>query len=356
MKYRGVVYDVGLRFTKEALSVDPFSRGLVEHDIRAIADTLHANAVRIEGEDIDRLVTATQVAHACGLTVFFNPWKMNADADETRVYLAEAAKAAEQLRNDGVDIVFVTGCEYTIFSDGIYPGSTYMERGMWLGAQMQGAAFGAPAALPDPLPEKAKLLNKALKSFAETIRADFQGQLTYSAGAWEDVDWGLFDLVGVDYYRRGETDQEYVTGLDHYRHGKPLAVMEVGCCAYEGAGALGDAGFAVLQGTNPDGTGIWRDGVAPTRSEREQADYVGRQLELLSGAGVDAVFIFNFSFPAMRTGEGQRDLDRANFALVKTYPEDDPRSKAMPPWEPKEAFHRVADFYRREAEAAKRAG
>src|SRR5690348_3757246 len=114
MKYRGVVYDVGLKFTEDVLSVDPFSRELVEHDMRAIADTLHANAVRIEGEDIGRLVTATQVAHACGLSVFFNPWKMNADADETRAYLAEAAQAAERLRNEGVDIVFVAGCEYTI--------------------------------------------------------------------------------------------------------------------------------------------------------------------------------------------------------------------------------------------------
>ncbi|MEU6087113.1 hypothetical protein ABZ865_09925 [Streptomyces sp. NPDC047085] len=352
MKYRGVVYDVGLRFTPEALSVDPFSRELVEHDMRAIADTLHANAVRIEGEDIDRLVTATQIAHACGLTVFFNPWKMNANVDATVAYLAEAAKAAEQLRSDGVDLVFVTGCEYTIFSEGIYPGSSWAERGMWMATQLGGAPSGPPASFPDPMPEKAKLLNKALKSFAETVRAGFHGPVTYSAGAWEDVDWSLFDLVGVDYYRRGETDEDYVGGLDFHRHGKPLAVMEVGCCAYEGAGAFGDGGFAVLQGANPDGTAIWRDGVAPVRSEREQADYVGRQLELLNAAGVDAVFVFCFSFPAMRTGEGDRDLDRANFALVKTYPEDDPRSKAMPPWEPKEAFHRAAEFFRREAQTA----
>lgn len=31
------------------------------------------NAVRIEGEDIDRLVLAAREAHAAGLKVFFNP-------------------------------------------------------------------------------------------------------------------------------------------------------------------------------------------------------------------------------------------------------------------------------------------
>jgi hypothetical protein len=127
--------------------------------------------------------------------------------------------------------------------------------------------------------------------------------------------------------------------------------MEVGCCAYEGAAARGDGGFALLQGANPDGSGIFEGGVVPTRSEREQADYVGTQLELLANADVHAVFVYVFSFPSLRTGEGAKDLDMMCFSLVKTFPDQDPRSKAMPPWAPKEAFHRVADFFRRHATA-----
>lgn len=357
MKYRGVVYDVGLRFQEASLSVEPFSPQLVAHDMRAIATSLHANAVRIEGEDISRLATAARAAHAAGLTVFFNPWKMNAGVDETRAYLTEAAQVAETLRTEGegIDIVFVAGCEYTIFSKGVFPGDSFNERAAWFGTQL--ASGGGPNAsahdVPEAVREKAPRLNEVLRSFVEAVRASFGGPLTYSGGTWELVEWdGMFDMVGIDYYRRGETEEEYVAGLQRHRvGGKPLVVMEVGCCAYEGAAVRGDGGFILLKGMNPDGSGIFQDDVVPTRSEREQADYIGTQLGLLANADVYAVFVYVFSFPCMRAGEGAKDFDMMSFSLVKTFPDHDPRSKAMPPWAPKKSFHRVADFFRSHATA-----
>lgn len=343
MKYRGVVYDVGLRFGDQGLSVEAFDPILVEHDMRVIAKDMHANAVRIEGEEIHRLESAARAAHSMGLTVFFNPWKMNEGVDGTRAYFEDAAEIAEQLRNEGVDIVFVAGCEYTIFSKGIFPGESFNERAMWLGAQFPGGHMTRD--VPQALRDKSVELNKALRSFANAIRAKFGGLLTYSAGTWELVDWDIFDIVGIDYYRRGETEEEYVAGLESHRFGKPLAVMEVGCCAYEGAADRGDGGFMLLKSTNPDGSGVFEGGVVPTRSEREQADYLGTQLSLLAAADVHAVFVFVFSFPCMRKGEGPSDLDMMCFSLVKYFPEGDPKSNAMPPWTPKESFHRVADFF-----------
>lgn len=321
MKYRGVVYDVGLRFGDQGFSVEPFDPILVEHDMRVIANDMHANAVRIEGEEIHRLESAAQAAHSMGLTVFFNPWKMN----------------------EGVDIVFVAGCEYTIFSKGVFPGESFYERAMWLGTQFPGGHMTRD--VPQVLRDKSVELNKVLRSFVKVIRAKFGGLLTYSAGTWELVDWDIFDIVGIDYYRRGEAEEEYVAGLEHYRFGKPLAVMEVGCCAYEGAAGRGDGGFMLLKSTNPDGSGVFEGGVVPTRSEREQADYLGTQLNLLAAADVHAVFVYVFSFPCMRRGEGPSDLDMMCFSLVKYFPDGDPRSNAMPPWTPKESFHRVADFF-----------
>jgi hypothetical protein len=123
--------------------------------------------------------------------------------------------------------------------------------------------------------------------------------------------------------------------------------MEFGCCAYEGAAARGAGGFMLLEGTNSDGTGIFQDNVVPTRNEREQADYIGTQLSLLESAGVHAAFVYVFSFPVLRAGVGAKDLDMMSYSMVKTWPDDDPRSKLMPPWEAKEAFYRVAQCFER---------
>lgn len=342
MKYRGVVYDVGLKFT-DRFSVEPFIPAQAEYDMRVIANDMHANAVRIEGEEISRLEVATRAAHSAGLTVFFNPWKMNEDIDGTRAYYKEAAKTAERLRREGVDLVFVAGCEYTIFGKGVFPGDSFNDRAAWFGTQLSGGH--GLVDVPQAVREKSVELNKALRSFAAVVRAEFSGPLTYSAGTWELVDWDIFDIVGIDYYRRGESEDKYVSGLDRFRLDKPLAVMELGCCAYEGAAERGDGGFVLLKGTNPDGSGIFENDVVPTRSEREQADYLGTQLNLLSGADVHAVFVFVFSFPCMPSGDGASDLDMMSFSLVKHFPGQDARSKAMPPWAPKESFHRVAEFF-----------
>ncbi|GKT61674.1 abortive infection protein [Colletotrichum tofieldiae] len=336
MKYRGVVYDVGLHFSPETPSVDPFNPDLVAHDLRVIADDLHANAVRIEGESIPRLVATARAAHAVGLSVFFNPWKMHAADDIVRAYLAEAAKAAEDLRGEGLDIVFVAQCEYTLFNEGIIPGATLMERVKCLGEHLGKAVGGARP--PDGLREASERLNKVLGSFLQEIRPVFHGRVTYSAGTWEAVDWTLFDLVGVDHYRQGENESEYLAGLERYRCDKPLAVMEFGCCAYEGAAALGAGGFMLLEGSNPDGTGNFAGGFVPRYSETEQADYIDTLVRLLAGASVDAAFVYVFSFPTYRAGEGARNLDMMSFSLVKTWPEADERSKMMPPWEAKESF------------------
>lgn len=346
-KFRGVVYDVGLRFSGEGLSVEPFNPALVEHDMRVIKRELHATAVRIEGEVIQRLVTATRLAHQQGLSVFFNPWKMNADAAELRPYYVEAAKEAEKLRAEGVDIVFVAGCEYPIFQRGLLPGDTLAARLAGLGALFGGS--------PEEMKAKGRPLwrelNQILRTLVDGIRPEFKGRVTYAATSFEEVDWSMFDVVGVDHYRSTESAEAYVEKLNSYRvYNKPVVCMEVGCCTYVGAANLGGGGFMVLEGTNPDGSGRFKGGVVPTRSETEQADYVETQVELLSKAGADGVFVYAFSFPLYPTGVGARDLDLVSYAIVKTFPQGDPRSKAMPPWAPKESFHRLAGLYRQMAQ------
>jgi len=352
MNYRGVVYDVGLQFSPGPFSVDPFNPEQVKHDMQVIAKELHANSVRIEGEEIQRLVVATEAAHAAGLKVLFNPWKMNADAPQTIDYMAEAAVEAEKLRKKGVDLIFVAGCEYTIFSQGAFPGETFNERVMFM--VTNGGAPGHGQEKTPAMDEANKKLNEILAKICEGVRANFKGKITYSSGTWEEVNWNLFDIVGMDYYRRGEPEQEYIAKLEKYKSDKPLLVMEVGSCAYEGAGALGDGGFIAFQGVNPDGTVIYKDNVTPVRSEKEQADYVETQVNLLSKSSADGVFIYVFAFPIMPFSEEiGKDMDMTSYALVKTYPKHDPRFQKIPNWEYKEAFHRLSKVYGKMAEAQK---
>ncbi len=342
-KYRGVVYDVGLNFEKihdmglnapDGLGVPPPDPAQVDYEMHAIKNVLHANSVRIEGERIDRLVMASRIAHAHGLTVFFNPWMTNANAAELRPYYAEAAREAETLRNDGVDIVFVAGCEYPFFQKGLVPGDTVLQR---IGALV------APAA---PTTQYWADLNKILKSFVEVIRPEFKGPVTYAATTLEGIDWSMFDIVGIDHYRGAESAEAYVDKFNSYKvHDKPVICMETGCCAYVGGAKAGGGGFLVFEGVNPDGSGRFKDGVVPTRSEQEQADYIETQVKLLANNGAAGIFIFAFAAPFYTHGEGAKDLDLVSFGLVKTYPNEDPRSKAMPPWAPKESFHRVASLF-----------
>lgn len=339
----GVVYDVGLQFTPGNFSVESYRADQVEYDMRTIAEELRANTVRIEGEDIQRLVDATHAAHKAGLKVYFNPWKMGADADETVAYMDRAAAAAEQLRNEGVKIVFVAGCEYTIFNKGAFPGDAFSDRLVIL---MKGLKESAESKHTSPVLEAGSTkLNEVLSRVVAKVRNEFKGSITYSSGPWETVDWRMFDIVGVDYYRQGESEDDYVRGLDRYRLGKLLVVMEVGCCAYEGAAARGAGGFAILQGTNPDGSPKYEGGKTPVRSEREQADYVETQVRLLSNARVDGVFIYVFAFPTFPYDENGFDFDLASFSLVKSFPKQDKRSKEIPSWQKKEAFVRLAKVY-----------
>lgn len=337
---RGVVYDVGLMYGGTSLSVADFRPEQVDYDMGVIADILGCNAVRIEGESLERLAVASRKAAAKGLRVFFNPWKMAADSAQTVGYMEQAAAVAEGLRAEGIDLVFVAGCEYTIFSKGAFPGDTFDERLAWL---MKLASEPDPARL---LAERCVSLNRILGSIAAAVRRSFHGPVTYASGGWESVDWSLFDYVGVDYYRNGETAEAYVDGLKHYQaFGKPVLVMEMGCCAYRGAAERGSFGFAVLQGTDSEGRAVYEGGVTPVRDEAVQADYLEENIALLGSAGADGVFVYVFSYPIYPYSADGIDYDMTSYALVKSFPATDARSQRLPAWEPKRAFFRLGEVY-----------
>lgn len=346
LSIRGVVYDVGVKFGGKSLSTETFDSASVAYDMHVLRHLLRCNTVRIEGEDIQRLTKTAEIANSAGLRIFFNPWKHEANADETASYLEEAAKEAEKLRNKGADITFVTSCEYSLFCRDVFPGETFNDRMRWMFESGDDNGGTNLEKTKERISKQCEKLNYVLARLVKIIRKEFAGHVTYSAGTWEDVDWNLFDIIGVDYYRGAETDEEYVQGLERYKSfGKPVVVMEMGSCAYEGAAQLGGGGFMVLQGSDSDGNPIWKDGVEPVRSEKEQADYIEYNIGLLEQAKAHGVFVYVFKFPIYPYKENGTELDKISYSLVKSFAVEDPRSKLMPAWEPKEAFYRLGALF-----------
>ena len=334
----GVVYDVGLMFGGKNLSVSNFRKEQVVYDMSIIKHVLNCNTVRIEGENLDRLSIATEEAHKQGLKVLFNPWKMEADSATTVDYMIRASKVAEKLRLKGADLIFVTGCEYTLFNRGVFPGDTFDKRIAWL------MKLGS---MPNPMEEiQGKKLNLILQSMASQVRKNYHGKIVYSSGAWETVDWTNFDYVGVDYYHNNESDEQYIEGLNRYKSiGKPVIVMEMGCCAYRGAAERGGNGFSVFKGVDSNGNGIYKGGKKPVRDESVQADYISKNIDLLQKAGASGIMVYVFSYPIYPYSKTGVDYDMVAYSLVKSFPSTDARNKQIPSWEPKEAFYRVGEIF-----------
>jgi hypothetical protein len=81
-----------------------------------------------------------------------------------------------------------------------------------------------------------RVLPQTSKHFLTVIREHFHGQLTYASGSWENVDWKVFDFVGIDYYRDGHNKKNYREKLrTYFKYEKPIIILEFGCCTYQGA-------------------------------------------------------------------------------------------------------------------------
>lgn len=312
MRARGINYDTGT-FPGHLLTRKTFDPERVRHEMAAIADDLHCDAVRISGHDAERLSIAARHAADTGLEVWLSPFPADLRPRQILPFFADCAQRAEALRQDGAQVVFVTGGELSAFAHGFLPGDTYLDR---LHAM-------ATADIPwwtslGPVPER---LNTFLAQAATTVRAHFGGRITYASGLWEPVDWGPFDLVGIDAYRTAQNADTFRAHLrEALSHGKPVAVTEYGTCAYRGAGDLGGMAWQPPQGAIPD--------------EDEQVRYLNELLDIFEEEDVDTALWFSFA-----NYDKPRDRDIASYGVVRML--DETR------WEPKKVFHAMSTRHRR---------
>ena len=340
MKRKGMNYDVG-RVLLGHLQRPTFDTEIVHHELEIIKNDLHCNAVKIQGYDIDRLMTAAEDALQQGLEVWLAPEMFEMSQEETFDYTVKAAAAAETLRQKWPDLTLSIGTELTLFMQGIVEGNTLMER------------IGNPTFRQNLLAGKyMEPLNAYLARTNEAVRHVFHGNVTYASVARiETVDWRIFDFVSVDIYLDRFTRDTYGDLIKQYFvYNKPVVIAEFGCCTYQGAEDMGGMGWSIVDWEKMPprlkGDYVYDQGV----QARELAD----QLRILDEVGVDGAFVFTFVQPGPDIQdtvimEALKDLtfdpDIVSYSLVKSYADRHGTTYPDMPWEPKESFKAVADFY-----------
>ena len=183
-------------------------------------------------------------------------------------------------------------------------------------------------------------MNVFLNTTVRSIRQVFNGEVTYSSGTWEKVDWSIFDIVSINHYRTSYNQSGYVKTVRKYQvFGKPVAVTEFGCCTYEGAEKTGGGGWNITE--KKDGRLCVKGNYK--RNESTQADYIIDLLKIFEKENISASFVFTYINPGFEHHSSPAfDLDMASYAIVKPVNGDNGLQ-----FLPKEAFYRLAQFYGR---------
>lgn len=343
MRNYGIAYDTGLTAEGDCTR-KRFEDAVVRRELRVIASDLHATAVRVTGDDPQRLTRAGEHALAAGLELWFSPVPINLEPGALPGYFSRLAREAERLRraHEG-RVVLVLGCEISLWCAGFMPGGD--------------GVLGRIAAVTDPdlrrKPDVMAALGSGLERARHTLRdivraarETFAGPITYAAGPWETVDWELFDLVSVDAYRDADNAARYRDELRAYRRfGKPVAVTEFGCGTYRGAADRGGMGWMIIDEKSdpPVIPGTYE------RDEEEQVRHLHDMLAVYEAEGIDSAFWFTFAgfeLPRHPT-DPHRDLDLASYGVVAVLEHEHGTTYPDMAWEPKQVFAALAAAYAR---------
>ncbi len=330
MRIKGIHYDVGIDTVDGKVTRPQLPREQMACELDMIARELHANAVRISGKDAGRMAVAAKLAAERGLEVWLSPFLTNGTAADTLALLRETAALGERQRRDGTPVTLIVGLELSGFLKGIVPGDTLLER-LELLSDPARLIPAVMAGGKDPRETMAAFLQQAVN----TARACFGGPVTYGAGLWEDVDWSLFDIVGIDAYRDAHTRAGFSEKLDGYlSHGKHVVVTEFGCATFRGAADMGSMAWTMADRSSSPAQ--LKPGTV--RDEAEQVRELADLLRTYDAASLEGGFIYTLVAPSYPSNpNAELDLDAASYCLVRTW--SDGRT------EPKEAFHAVAAAY-----------
>ena len=341
MRARGMTYDTGF-VVHGRTAREHFDPAVVRRELAVIRDDLHCDAVQIIGGDPERLEVAADAAAELGLEVWFSPYPLELDPPQILALFRDCAERAERLRRRGATVVFVAGVELSVMNRGFLPGRSPEDR--------VGQLMLRPERRAEAMRELGVRVNAFLGEAAATVRARFQGTLTYAAIQFEQVDWTPFDVVTYELLRSAEIADRFRDAVRTLARGpKPLAVTGFGTAAYRGAGDRGGRVLDVVEHDPLTKAPLRLNGVYE-RDEAGQAAYLSELLEIFETEGVDSAFVFLFAlpgYPHRPDGDPRDDLDRAGLGIVKLLEGRRGRTYPGMDWEPKAAFAAVAERYRR---------
>ncbi|RMI31409.1 hypothetical protein [Nocardia stercoris] len=339
MRGNGITYDTG--FVRNGRTSRPeFEPETVRRELEIIRNDLRCTAVQVVGGDPERLELAARYAAELGLEVWFSPYPLELTDTEIVALFADCARRAEQLRQTGAEIVFVTGVELSLMNREFLPGDSVWERLEFL--------LDDPDTRGERLGQLIGRLDRFLAAAVEVVREHFRGKLTYCAIPFEQIDWSPFDIVSIELIRSAEVADRFRAGVrELVAQGKPLAVTGFGAATWRGAADVAPRSNEIVE-YDAAGDPVRLNGHYD-RDEDGQAAYLTELLEIFDSEGVDSAFVFLFalhSHPHRPDGDPRDDLDLASLGIVKVL--ENRRGTTYPDmaWEPKASFTAVADFYR----------
>jgi hypothetical protein len=228
MRRKGVLYDVGC---VSGVNWRPdYTPALVHRELEIVKTDLRCNAVKVRGRDIGRVMAAAANALRQGMEVWLSPELWNRSPETTIRYISRAATLAEELHTQWPgQVVFSVGTELTLFMRGILSGRSLGRRERALREILRRGAYNAP-------------LNAFLARATGAVREVFNGQVTYAALPFEQVDWEMFDIIGTNHYWREPAKDNYLPTLEPLlTSGKPVVISEFGFLTRTDADQIGSA-------------------------------------------------------------------------------------------------------------------
>jgi hypothetical protein len=205
-----------------------------------------------------------------------------------------------------------------------------------------------PAKFKEQLPQVQQKMALFLAGIVHQVREKFKGKISYASLPFEGVNWSLFDFIATDAGHRSAAIAPYfqkgiqtMVGM-----GKPVAIMEFGCCTYRGAADSGARADWIIKWDN-NGYASHLNGTY-VRDEDEQANYLLELLEIFETEKVDAAFVNTFArYDLPHREDPVKDLDIASGGVVKVYENKQGETYPDMMWEPKKAFYAISNFFNR---------